>query len=739
MKKKAILCMAILAHATAFAQVKKTDSLRVYKLDEVEIVSTRASKKTPIAFTDISKEDIKKQNMGKDIPFLISTTPSILTTSDAGAGIGYTKIRIRGTDATRINVTTNGIPMNDAESHELYWVNTPDLASSLEDIQVQRGAGTSTNGAGAFGGTINMRTQASSPTKYAEFTGGYGSFNTHKETFRIGTGLINNKWAFDARLSNIKSDGYRDRASSDLKSYFLQGGYFGEKTSVKFITFGGREKTYHAWDGVTKEQLKKNRRYNPNGEIKNDNGDVIGFYDNQIDMYTQKNYQLILNQFLSSHWNLNFALHYTNGNGYYEEYKNKRTLVEYGLTPFTVDGKEVKKVDLVRRKSVDSGFGGGVFSFNYKGDRLQAVIGGGLNYYRNNHFGKVLWVKNYIGDLDANHKYYDNVGRKTDGNIYARASYDITKGLSAYADAQFRHIRYKLNGVDDEWDWTANPAQLQAFDLDKKFNFFNPKVGMSWQINPNHQTYASFSVAQKEPSRGNYTDALFTQEPGSEKLLDYELGYNFSHERFSVNLNLYYMDYKDQLVLTGKVNEIGSPISENVKDSYRMGIEAAFGVKLTDWLKWDINGTWSKNRIKNYQAYFSDSDYQQHLVEWGNTPIAFSPSFMGNSILSADYKGLHIAFQTQYSTRQYLDNLGLRENSLNPYIVNHLHASYKFKLPYTKGLTLGASVYNLFNAKYETNGYSETYISKDGQTFSHNPRYYAMAGTNFMINATIAF
>ncbi len=731
--------MGLLTGATAFAQTNVKDSLRVYNLEEVEIVSTRANKKTPVAFTDISKEELLKQNTGKDIPFLLSTSPSILTTSDAGAGIGYTKIRIRGTDATRINVTTNGIPMNDAESHELYWVNTPDLVSSLEDIQVQRGAGTSTNGAGAFGGTINMRTQASSPHKYAEVSGGYGSFNTHKETFRLGTGLIKDKWAFDARLSNIKSDGYRDRASSDLKSYFLQGGYFGTLTTVKFITFGGKEKTYHAWDGVSQEQLKKNRRYNPNGEIKNDAGDVIGFYKNQVDLYTQKNYQLLLNQYLSPNWSLNVGLHYTNGSGHYEEYKNKRTLIQYGLKPYIVNGKEIEKEDLVRRKFVDSGFGGGIFSLDYKGDRLQASLGGGMNYYKNNHFGKVIWIKNYIGDLDPDHQYYDNIGRKTDGNIYARANYDIVGGLSIYGDAQFRHIRYKLNGVDDEWDWTANPAGLQAFDLDKKFNFFNPKVGLSWQINPYHQAYASFSIAQKEPSRGNYTDALFSKQPDSEKLFDYELGYNYANERFSANVNLYYMDYKDQLVLNGRVNEIGSPISENVKHSYRMGIETALAVQITDWLKWDINGTWSKNRIKNYEAYFSDENYEQHAIQWGNTPIAFSPSFMGNSIISADFLGVNIAFQSQFTTRQYLDNLGLKENSLDPYLVSHLHASYKFNIPYTKGLTLGASVYNLFNTKYETNGYAQNSISTDGKTLSFDPRFYAMAGTNFMINARMAF
>ena len=739
MKKRSLLGICLLAGTTTFAQVNVKDSMRIVKLEGVEVVSTRASAKTPVAFTNISKKDIKKQNIGKDIPFLISTTPSILTTSDAGAGIGYSKIRIRGTDATRINVTTNGIPMNDAESHELYWVNTPDLASSLEDIQVQRGVGTSTNGAGAFGASINMRTQAIFPQKYAEVSGSYGSFNSHKETFRLGTGLINDKWAFDARISNIQSDGYRDRASSDLKSYFLQGGYFGEKTSVKLITFGGKEETYHAWDGISKDMLKSNRRYNPNGEIEDSKGNVIGFYDNQIDHYVQKNYHLLINQYLSNTWNLNVGFHYTDGDGYYEEYKNKRSLKEYGLQPFEHNGETVKKSDLIRKKFTESRFGGGIFSFNHKGEKLQASLGGGLNYYKNDHFGKVLWVKNYIGDIMPDNHYYDNTGRKTDGNIYAKASFEVTDGLSLFADAQFRHLRYRLSGLSDKWNWTSNPEQLQSLSFDEKFNFFNPKLGLSWQINPYHSTYASFSVAQKEPTRSNYTDALFTQKPNAEKLYDYELGYTFNNPCFNASVNLYYMDYKDQLVLNGKVNEIGRAISENVDKSYRMGIEISLGAQLTKWLRWDINGTWSKNRIKDYVAYFSDSNYKQHTLNWGDTPISFSPSFMGNSIISANYKGFNASFQTQYSTRQYLDNLGLKDNSLDPFIVNHIHLSYDFKLPYIKQATVGASVYNLFNLKYETNGYSQTSIDTEGQILSHDPRFYPMAGTNVLAHITLSF
>ena len=407
-----------------------------------------------------------------------------------------------------------------------------------------------------------MKTQGISPTPYAEFSGSYGSFNTHKETVKVGTGLINGRWGFDARLSNIHSDGYRDRASADLKSYFVQGGYYGDKTTIKFITFGGKEETYHAWDGLDKETLENDRKYNPNGAIEDDNGNVIGFYDNQIDYYRQTHYQLLLNQILSPSWKLNIALHYTDGYGYYEEYKNKRTLVEYGLVPFETNGTTIEKSDLVRRKLVDSRFGGGVFSFDYKGDKLDASIGGGLNYYKNTHNGKVVWVKNYLGELNPDHEYYRNIGRKTDGNIYAKINYEILDGVNFYADMQYRYLRYKINGNNDKWDWTADPAHLQPLNIDEDFSFFNPKAGIFWKINNNNNLYASFSVANKEPTRNNYTDNLFAAQPKSERMFDYEVGYTFRKGWFNAGVNLYYMDYKNQLVLNGLLNEIGEAVEQ---------------------------------------------------------------------------------------------------------------------------------------------------------------------------------
>lgn len=744
----------------AVAETETADSLRHVNLDEVQIIGTRADAKTPVAFVNVGKEEIRKQNTGLDIPFLLTMTPSVLTTTDAGSGIGYTTIRLRGTDATRINVTTNGIPMNDAESHSIFWVNTPDLASSLKDMQIQRGAGTSTNGAGAFGGSINMQTESSAIVPYAEIGGSYGSFNTQKETFKVGSGLLHNRWAFDARLSHIKSDGYRDRASAKLKSYFAQAGYYGDRTTVKLITFGGKEETYHAWDGIDKACLDTDRTYNPNGAIEDENGDVVGFYKDQLDVYSQTHYQLLFNHIFNPAWNVNVAFHYTGGKGYYQEYKNRRTLKEYGLEPFTdAQGNLVKKSNLVRKKNVDSDFGGMVFSLNYQAEKVQATLGGGVNKYVNDHDGNVIWVKNYIGDLRPDHKFYENTGEKVDGNIYARVNYEFVRSLNFYADLQYRYINYTIKGINDKWDWNA--GRMQPLHIDETFHFFNPKAGLFWQINDKHSAYASFAVAQKEPTRNNYTDGFFTELPKSERLLDYEAGYAFRSAWFSAGINLYYMDYKDQLVLTGQLNEIGEAVSANVKDSYRAGMELSAGVKFTSWLRWDINATFSRNRIEHYTEYLSDVDanwddiytpdggISQTANYLGSVPISFSPDFMLNSLIAFHHKGLDASLQSQYVSKQYLSNSGDESCTLDAYFVNNLNLSYTFKLPATKAITVGVSVYNLFDEEYESNGYASrtaVYSSTDGsKPVGARPEivpyaaYYPNAGINALGHITLRF
>ncbi len=724
----------------SFAQKVQNDSLKQVNLQEVEVVSTRATAKTPMAFTNISKDQISKQNSGVDIPYLLSLTPSVLTTSDAGAGIGYTSLRIRGTDGTRINVTANGIPMNDAESHTVFWVNMPDFASSLKDIQVQRGAGSSTNGAGAFGGSVSMQTEGVSMQPYAEFNGAYGSFNTHKETVKVGTGLINKHFAFDARLSNIGTDGYIDRASVDLYSYFLQGAYFTDNTLIKLITFSGLEKTYHAWYYASKEDMKKyGRRYNPAGAYTDANGKAA-YYDDQTDNYHQTHYQLLVNHTISPSWSLNGGLHYTPGNGYYQEYKTGRKLVEYGLKPYIVDGVTIEKSDLIRQKKMDNDFYGAIFSLSYKTDQLNTVLGGGWNKYDGDHFGKVIWVRNYVGALNPEQEYYRNNGKKTDGNLYLKADYSLNKHLSLYGDVQYRHINYQIKGANDNWDW--NTAAMQKLNVDETFDFLNPKAGINWQINQNNRAYASFSVAQKEPTRNNYTDGKAAEHPQAERLLDYELGYTFANSWLTAGANLYYMDYKDQLVLTGEQNEIGEPMAANVPNSYRMGVELMLGVKLGKYLRWDINGTLSKNRVQNFTELLYENEEKNPIeIKHGDTPIAFSPDLILNNLFSFNYKNLEAGLQSQYVSKQYMSNAKQDEHILDAYFVSNLNVAYRFKLAHTKSASVGFTIYNLFNEEYENNGYAGSgYYMDNNQAIRYNyAGYAAQAGTNVMANLTLRF
>ncbi|GHT09387.1 TonB-dependent receptor [Bacteroidia bacterium] len=766
MKKVFLFLLAsYLPFMSAFAKSNEGDSLKRVQLQEVEVVSVRANSKTPVAYSNTGKAEIESANFGQDIPFLLLLTPSVISTSDAGTGIGYTGFRIRGTDANRINVTTNGIPLNDSESHGVFWVNMPDFASSLENLQVQRGVGTSTNGAGAFGASVNMKTENIPQQSYGEFNGSYGSFNTSKATFKTGTGLINGHWAFDARLSSVQSDGFIDRASVDLKSYFAQGAYFNENTLLKFITFGGKEKTYHAWDGVPDYILfpdnpneKGNRTYNPSGYRGDDSNGNPLYYKNQTDNYQQTHYQLSLLQVLNPHLNLNVSLHYTKGLGYYEEYKTKRTLKEYGLKPFELNGETVKKSDLVRQKHLDNDFGGAIFSLDYNKDRWTVSLGGGANSYDGNHFGYVTWVKNYANDavFSPEQEYYRSKGKKSDANVYLKGNYQLTDALSLYADLQFRRIDYKINGKNDTWDWLN--GEMQKLNVHEKFNFFNPKAGLFYQINPNNQVFGSFAVAHREPNRNNYTDAGINETPKPERLIDYELGYKFNERIFAAGVNLYYMQYKDQLVLNGKVNEIGEPLTSNVPDSYRAGIELTAGVRILPSLKWDGNLTLSQNKIKNYTEYVTvyDSDDNTEAAQqadyYGTTNISYSPDVIANSLFSFQYKSFSAGFHSNYVGKQYLDNTGKtdknlegatkKERSIDAYFVNNLRLGYDFKLKGIKQLGVNLLINNLFNEQYETNGWvwSCYYRQSDGSVEPYTEKsYFPQAGTNILANIVLKF
>jgi len=701
--------------ASLSLQAAELDTLKNVELQEVEVMATRATKKTPMAFTNMDKEQLKAVNFGQDIPYLLSLTPSVTMTSDAGNGIGYTSLRIRGTDPSRINITANGIPLNDAESAQLYWVNMGDFASSVQSMQIQRGVGTSTNGAGAFGATLNMQTESIGMEPFVGLDLSGGSYYSHKETLRFGTGLLKGRWGIQGRLSNIGSKGYLDRASTKLNSYFLQAGYFGENTMVKFITFNGVEETYHAWNYTSKyEQSLYGRTYNSCGEYYDEEGNRR-YYDNQTDNYHQQNYQLIWNQRLTQELNLNAALHYTRGDGYYEEYKRKRTLFEYDL-----DKQMTWAIsDLVRQKKMANDFYGVVASIVYNNHQnLQAVLGGGWNKYDGDHYGLVTWVKNPVDALMPNHKYYDDKTKKTDFNVYGKVTYEFLRGLNAYVDLQYRHVGLKMDGPTDEIDWNVNKRIV--YGMKESFDFFNPKVGLNYDITPNHKVFVSYAIAQKEPTRNNFQNSLNAglEMPKAERLNDLEVGYKYQSKVFTAGANLYWMDYKDQFVLTGEIDQIGEAITRNMPKSYRLGIELEAAVKPVDWFRWDINATWSRNRVKDITVQLADGS----VANLGNQPLAFSPDWIANNIFTFNYKGMKASIQSQYVSKQYLTNTGfesyrtLDDNDkpvdvgmmLDGHFTTNIDLSYNFKLPKfgLKDATIGVTLYNLFSAKYDNNGWA---------------------------------
>ena len=714
--------MTALASAM-MSQAADVDTLKSVELQNVQVVSTRATRKTPVAFTNMGKEQLKAVNHGKDIPFLLSLTPSVTMTSDAGNGIGYTSLRVRGTDPSRINITANNVPMNDAESAQLFWVNMGDFASSVQSMQIQRGVGTSTNGAGAFGATLNMQTEHIGTTPYVGVDLSGGSYYSHKETVRFGTGLINGHWGLQGRLSNIGSKGYLDRASTKLNSYFLQAGWFGDNTVVKFITFNGIEETYHAWNYTSKyEQSLYGRTYNSCGEYYDADGNTR-YYDNQTDNYHQQNYQLIWNQRVTNELSFNAALHYTKGQGYYEEYKRKRTLYEYDLD----NAMTWATSDLVRQKKMDNDFYGVVASLLYNNhDNLEAVLGGGWNRYDGDHFGLVTWVKNPVDALLPDHKYYDDNTKKTDFNIYGKVTYELLSGLNAYVDLQYRHVGIKMQGPTDEINWDTN--QRIVYDMDKSFDFFNPKFGLSYDLTPNHRVYASYAIAHKEPTRNNYQNSLNAEldMPKAERLNDLEVGYKYQSKVFSAGVNFYWMDYKDQFVLTGEIDKIGEAITRNVDKSYRLGVEVEAAWKPVDWFRWDANATWSKNRVKGITVQLDDKS----VADLGDQPLAFSPDWICNNIFTFTYKGLNASIQSQYVSQQYMTNTGFKsyqtldDNNqptdvsmmLDGHFTTNVDLSYNFRLPKLglKDVTLGVTMYNLFSAEYDNNGWAAPAYTKQG-------------------------
>ncbi|WP_233588581.1 TonB-dependent receptor [Flavobacterium sp. LS1P28] len=681
----------------SFSQVK--DTTKVNQLDEVLVSAVRVTTKTPVSFSNLDKKEIKFRNLGQDIPILMNYLPSVVTTSDAGNGVGYTGIRVRGSDATRVNVTINGIPYNDSESQGTFWVNMPDFASSLESLQLQRGVGTSTNGAGVFGASLNMLTDNFSKESSGEISNSVGSFNTRKHTVKFSTGLMNDHFEIAGRLSAIKSDGFVDRGASDLKSYFLQGTYVGKTTLIKALVFGGTEKTYQSWNGIDAETLQNDRTFNSSGAFTDEQGNAR-FYDNETDNYQQDHSQLHWNEKISERWSTNFALHYTRGEGFFENYKEDADYRDYGLEP--TGG--VSTTDLVRQKWLENDFYGTTFSANYKDENLDVIFGGGWNKYEGDHFGKVIWARN-ASQSELGDRYYDDYANKTDGNIFVKANYQITEQLSLFGDLQYRSVNYKANGV-------------QPTLVDDTFNFFNPKTGLTYTINSGNSVYLSYARANREPNRSDYEGGNVKPE----KLNDFELGWRYVAEKVQFNSNVYYMAYKDQLILTGSLDDVGAPIRSNSEKSYRLGLEIDATIALTDQLIIRPNFTLSAN--KNIDLAVEGKDY-------GTTEIAYSPSIIaGNILVYTPIENLHISWLQKFVGEQYMNNIELPAAKLADYFVNDLNVAYTFKPKNIfKEIVLTGLVNNFLDKKYVSNGYM----------YDIYPYYYPQAGINFLAGLTLKF
>ena len=687
----------LLASLYSFSQVK--DTTKINQLDEVLVSAVRVTAKTPVSFSNLTKKDIKFRNLGQDIPILMNYLPSVVTTSDAGNGVGYTGIRVRGSDATRVNVTINGIPYNDSESQGTFWVNMPDFASSLESVQLQRGVGTSTNGAGAFGASLNMLTDNYAKESSGEISNSFGSFNTRKHTVKFSTGLMNDHFEIAGRLSAINSDGFVDRGASDLKSYFLQGTYVGKTTLIKALVFGGKEKTYQSWNGIDAETLKNNRRFNSAGAYTDEQGNAR-FYDNETDNYQQDHSQLHWNEKFSEKWSTNFALFYTKGRGYFENYKEDADMSEYGLQPIGA----ITTSDLVRQKWLDNNFYGTTFSANYKDESLDVIFGGGWNKYEGNHFGEVIWSR-FASQSELGDRYYDDDAIKTDGNVFAKANYQITSQLSLFGDLQFRSVNYQADGV-------------QALPVNDTFNFFNPKAGLTYTVNASNALYASYARANREPNRSDYEGGNVRPE----KLNDFELGWRYTAEKMQINTNVYYMAYRDQLILTGNLDDVGAPIRSNSEKSYRLGLEVDATIAFNE--QWIIRPNFTLSANKNRDLAVEGQNY-------GTTDIAYSPSIIaGNIIVYSPIKNLHLSWLQKFVGEQYMNNIELPAARLADYFVNDLNVAYTFK-PKTifNEIVLTGLVNNFLDKKYVSNGYM----------YDIYPYYYPQAGTNFLLGLTLKF
>ncbi|WP_024768260.1 TonB-dependent receptor [Aquimarina macrocephali] len=721
------------------AQEKSTDSTqtKIEKLDEVLVKSVRVEADSPITHSNLSKEELASRNLGQDIPVLLNYLPGVVTTTDAGTGIGYTYIRVRGSDASRVNVTLNGIPFNDSESQGTFWVNLPDFASSVENLQLQRGVGTSTNGSGAFGASLNLLTDAVSEKANAEISNTMGSFGTRKHNLKFSTGLINEKIEIAGRLSAIASDGYVDRASSDLKSYFVQGSYVNDNTLIKAITFGGHEITYQSWNGIDKTTLENDRRFNPIGFQYDAEGNLQGFYESEVDNYKQDHYQLHWNQRYNNNWSTNLGLNYTYGRGFFEQYvdewhygnvlfSDQATLAFLGVNPVTVNGEEITQTDYLRKRWLQNDFYVANASVNYKDNSFDIDFGGFYSYYDGDHFGEIIWTENPIG-FQSGDKYYYGNGKKTEYTIFGKTTYRVNDKWSAFLDLQGRFVNYETTGL------TSKRVPLQ---VDKSYSFFNPKMGATFHVNDANHVYASYARANREPRRDDFENGIDT----AERLNDIELGWRLAKNKVIVNTNLYYMWYKDQLVLTGALDDVGAPIRATSGESYRLGIEIDADITLSDQFIIKPNISLSTNKNKDFVTSRDGS-----LIDLGNTNISYSPNIVaGNMFVYRPIKNLQLGLLSKFVGEQYMGNIDSETSKLDSFFINDLNVVYEIKnIPVFKSIVLTGLVNNIFDEEYVSNGYFFTFdddFSNPGTiTTVEGAGFYPQAGINFLLGATLKF
>ena len=730
-KKLNIILILIFTPTVIYGQ--QADSIQLKRtLEEVSINAIRANEKTPIAFTNLSKAEIEKSNFGQDLPFLISLTPSVVTSSDAGAGVGYTGLRIRGADPSRINVTINGIPLNDSESQGVWWVNMPDFASSLDNIQIQRGVGTSTNGAGAFGASINLKTLGLNNKAYTITNNSLGSYNTMKNNIEFGSGLISDKFTFDARLSQISSDGYIDRASSELKSLYIQGTYYSKKSVLKAIIFSGHERTYQAWNGVPLKYLDTNRTFNSYT------------YENEVDNYNQTHYQLHYNKQINNSTYMNIAGHFTHGEGYYEQEKLGENFADYNLSNIVIGFDTITSTDLIRRKWLNNDFGGLTYSLNHTKENLNFIIGGAYNEYSGQHYGNIIWSE-YSSNGNYNHQYYKDIATKYDNNMFIKTNYQASISTSVFIDLQLRNIEYEFNGSDIN----GNMGE-QSIDLE----FFNPKFGLTHKINDKQLFYGSYAVGNKEPNRSDYVESSPNSRPLYETLYDTEIGFKYKSKKLMFNTNIYLMEYDNQLIKTGEINDVGYATSKNVKKSYRRGIEIEGSYLLTQKLRWSANLTLSKNKLDTITQFIDNWDTGiQEAVTHENTDLAFSPNIIWSSQLSyAINNNTSMNFVSKYVGKQYIDNTSSNDRQLDDYLISNLQIDYKLKSTIFNTAKISILINNIFDNEYISSAWlyrfisegfdprdSDHYVTKDSDSRYNMAGYFPQATRNYLVGLTLGF